>query len=412
MSQLNSKKITGWTIGLIILVSIIFYFSWVNQAPSNSPTTKTEIFSVEKRDILDTIREIGTVDIGKMIIANTPIATKLKKIYVKQNDTVKKGQLLFTLDNTDLVTAEKESKAVLDKAKEDLDKLKKQPDSETRNQAETAYIQASTAFVNSERALKTNEELYKEGFISQVTYQQSKEDGDISKRKFDLAKQAYDKAMKPASKDAITQAETLVDKAKKDLEKVQDQLSQCEYKSPMDGKILDCYIKPMDWELHPDGIPLAQGNAIVRIGDTHRAYVRIDIFESEIRKVALGQKALVTSETLGDQQLSGEVTEIGSFAMPVGNLRKFPVTLKIDSSNAELKPGTSVEVKLIVSERKSVPSIPLRCLLDDKGKPMVKVLRDNKRDFAYVNTGLDDGDYIEITKGLSVGDRVLAEEAK
>lgn len=408
----KTKRITAWTTGLILLVSAIIYFSWVNQAPSNSPTTKTEVIPVQTRDIQDTIREIGTVDIGKMAIASAPIATKLTKINVKQGDKVLKGQVLFLLDTSELLTEEKEAQAVIDKAKTDLDKLKKQPDTNDVGQAETAYVQASTNFLNAQRAMKTNDQLYKENFLSQVAWQQSKDDLDIAKRKLDLALETYDKATAVPPKEDIAKAETDIEKGKQDLKKIQDQLDLCNYKAPFNATVLDCYIKPLDWEIHPDGVPLAQGNAIVRLGDTRQATVHVDIFESEIGKVSHGQKALITSDTFGKKEFTGSVDEIGSFAVPVGNLRKFPVSVKVNSENVEFKPGTSVEVKLITGERKSVPAIPLRCVQEDNGLMRVTLLKDEKREFVNVTTGLDDGQYIEIVKGLSVGDKVLAEQAK
>src|SRR5208283_1906178 len=146
-----------------------------------------------------------------------------------------------------------------------------------------------------------------------------------------------------------------------------------------------------DWEIHPDGVPLAQGNAVVRLGDPKQVLIHLDIFESEIGKVSREQKAIITSDTLGKKEFHGVVDEIGSFAVPVGNLRKFPVSIKVNSDNVEFKPGTSVEVKLITGERKSVPAIPLRCVQEDNGNLRVTVPRGEKREFINVTTGLDDG---------------------
>jgi HlyD family secretion protein len=408
----GSRRISTWTTTLILLAVAIIYFTWVNQAPSNAPTTKIEVVPVQTRDIQDTILEMGTVDIGKMVIASAPVATKLMKINVKQGDKVQKGQVLFLLDKSELLTDEKEAQSVMDKAKTDLDKLKKQPEANDVGQAETAYVQASTSFLNAQQTMKTNEQLFKENFLSQVAYQQSKDDWDIAKRKLDLARQAYDKATEVPPREDIAKAEADVEKAKQDLKKVEDQLDICEYKAPFNATVLDCYIKPLDWEIHPDGVPLAKGNAVVRIGDPKQAMINIDIFESEIGKVSHGQKAVITSDTLGKKEFHGVVDEIGSFAVPAGNLRKFPVSIKVNSDNVEFKPGTSVEVKLITGERKSVPAIPLRCVQEDNGNLRVTVLRGEKREFVNVTTGLDDGKYIEIVKGLSVGDRVIAEQEK
>jgi HlyD family secretion protein len=233
----------------------------------------------------------------------------------------------------------------------------------------------------------------------------------LAKRKLELGRQSYKKASEPAPKEELEKAEITIEKAQQELKKLKEPLEDCEYKAPFSGTVLDSYIRPVDWEIHPEGIPLAQGNAILRLGDTREVKVRMEVFENEIGKVALEQKAIISSDSWKDHELTGRVTEVGSSAIPVGNLKKFPIVISLQDSGREFRPGSSVEVKLITGERKSVLAIPLKSLSEEEGKQKVTLLQNEKRSPTYITTGLDDGQYVEVIHGLSSGDKIIAPQA-
>lgn len=152
--------------------------------------------------------------------------------------------------------------------------------------------------------------------------------------------------------------------------------------------------------------------SVVTIAGEGDLEIQANVPESDIVKVALGQKADATLDAFAAQDIfSSEVIEIEPSATVIQDVVYYKVKLKFPTPDSKFKNGMSADVDIHTAEKDNVVFISERAIKDDGGRKYVEILKDEKNniiDRAYVSTGLkgDDG-LIEITSGLSGGENVI-----
>jgi HlyD family secretion protein len=169
--------------------------------------------------------------------------------------------------------------------------------------------------------------------------------------------------------------------------------------------------------------------------------VEVLVDETDIRNVALGAGAEVRVDALQDVKIAGEVTEIGSSAVPRGvatgtnQAKDFKVTITLKDPPTSLRPGLNATADITTAQKKGVLSVPIQAVvvrtLSKEGKivdPSAVEASDGDRaappekgdekegvfvmgaglvSFRPVKTGILGDTEIEITSGLSEGDEIV-----
>lgn len=172
-----------------------------------------------------------------------------------------------------------------------------------------------------------------------------------------------------------------------------------------------------------DALSGAAGNANVSyspyesiaftVRKTDRMKVQVSIDEQDILLLSKGQKADVTLDALEGQTFEGTVTEIGADAETGSGSAKYPVTIEIDSAD-DMKFGMSAEVTVKVGEAADVLVIPMDALQQEGETTFVYTEEADDGTLGgkkNVETGLSDGENVEITSGLSDGDTIYYQKA-
>ncbi len=149
------------------------------------------------------------------------------------------------------------------------------------------------------------------------------------------------------------------------------------------------------------------------IRKTDRMKVQVSIDEQDILLLSKGQKADVTLDALEGQTFEGTVTEIGADAETGSGSAKYPVTIEIDSAD-KMKFGMSAEVAVKVGEAADVLVIPMEALQQEGETTFVYTEEADDGTLGgkkNVETGLSDGENVEITSGLSEGDTIYYQKA-
>ena len=146
---------------------------------------------------------------------------------------------------------------------------------------------------------------------------------------------------------------------------------------------------------------------------TDRMKVQVSIDEQDILLLSKGQKADVTLDALEGQTFEGTVTEIGADAETGSGSAKYPVAIEIDSAD-NMKFGMSAEVTVKVGEAADVLVIPMDALQQEGETTFVYTEEADDGTLGgkkNVETGLSDGENVEITSGLSDGDTIYYQKA-
>ena len=263
---------------------------------------------------------------GNKLSISSKILGRITQLNVDEGDTVKHGQLLVQLDDTDLRAKEEQAKALLELANESI------------NLAKVNLQKALDDFDRAEKQFK---------------------DKIIPKEQYDHKQKAYEAAKAEYNIDL-----TKIGTAKAQLNVISTDLNNTKIFAPMDGVVAK------RWVLSGDVI--SPGQPIFTIYNLKDVWVEADLEETKLASIHIGDKAEISVDTYPDREFEGEIFQIGSstasqFSLippsnAAGNFTKItqrvPVKISIrqvkvkgqeDPSNGiSLLPGMSVEIKVKV----------------------------------------------------------------
>lgn len=192
-----------------------------------------------------------------------------------------------------------------------------------------------------------------------------------------------------------------VNVARLQVEQAQDQLDNASVRSVIDGEVLEVDVRP--------GELVAQGTVTALVADMDHTQVQAVFADQDAATVSPGMEVELYGGCLGDQTVSGTVTEIKprseTVATATGTRTTATVTIAPEAGVRLSRLGATVNLR-IVTGRKSALGVPLEALAQDSSGLYVFVIRGNRAYKATVKVGELDDTCAEITSGIRSGDIV------
>lgn len=407
----------------------------VQQSKKNVTTVQTG--KVIREDLASVVSASGEIKPKTYVNIGAQGYGKIVKLFVKEGEVVKRGQMLAQLENIQSAADVAAQRANLTA-------------SETDAMAQDAGIQTAVADLKRAQADKEQKELdYRRAedlFKAQLI---AKSDYDARKAAYDVAvaQLAQSEAKIVQSKAQRESAVGRVSQAKATLTRYSDMLSKTVYAAPFDGIITNLPVR--EGESVVVGIQNAPGSTLMTIADMSVITAEVRVDETDIVNVKLNQPAEVTIDALPNQTFKGRVTEIGDQAIirssgvatsqsTTGSTeaKDFKVVVTLDTPPQNLRPGLSTTAKITTASKSSTLAIPIQALtirtpadlVDPKDKKSassnnsqvskskekeeitgVFVLdkTTKKAQFKPVQTGITGNTDIEVTNGLNEGDEIV-----
>ncbi len=426
----KSKKI-AIAIGAVVVLAAIVGFT-VQQSHKGVVTVQTG--KVVREDIASTVTGSGEIKPKVYVNIGSNAFAKITKLYVKEGDLVKKGQMLATLDNIQSAADVAANASALDSSRTDA--LAAQA---AVNTSVADLTQAQAEFERAKLDYDRNKSLYDDKLIAKADY-------DTKNAAFETAKAqlAQAKAKLAQARAQLTSAQGHISMNAANLRRVTDVLSKTEYRAPFDGIITNLPVR--EGETVVVGIQNAPGSTLMTIADTSVMTAEVKVDETDIVNVKIGQPAEVTIDALPKQKFKGVVTEIGRNAVlrstgvstaqttTTGQEAKdFKVVVALQDPPPDLLPGLSSTAHITTATRTAALSIPIQALTirqrgelapagKDKDKVQaaapptgnpkeelqgVFVIRSKDAEFVPVTTGISGATDIEVTDGLKQGDEIV-----
>lgn len=141
------------------------------------------------------------------------------------------------------------------------------------------------------------------------------------------------------------------------------------------------------------------------IGDFDPLYAVINIPERQIGAVREGQRVVVALESMAGKDFSGRVKRISPVVDAAsGTIR---ITVELDQSDQALKPGMFATLSLPIRTKESALAVPKKAVILERESELVFVFKEGRAVRTSVTLGLSEGDWVEITSGLSQGELVI-----
>lgn len=427
---MSVKKILIIVGGVIAALAVVGFS--VNQTQKSVVTVQTA--KVSRLELLSSyVTASGEVKPKTFVNVGANAMGRITKLMVKEGEKVKRGQVLAQLENIQSAADVAAMRATLQS-------------NETDTVAAEAALKTSSAQLNSSTAdaarskmdFERAEKLYKDQLIAKAEYDAKKAAYEVSS-----AVVAQDHARVAQAKAQVDSAHGRINTARAQLARASDVLNKTTYSAPFDGTVTNLPVR--EGETVVMGIQNSPGSTLMTIADMSVITTEVQVDETDIVNVKLGQQADITIDALPGKTFKGEVTQIGDNAIIRSSglatsqsntssqeAKDFKVTITLKNPPENLRPGLSATAKITTGTRANAVTIPIQALtirdkedLEAQKKKAAKatapagpkkqkeeiqgvfVIRNKKAEFVPVETGLTGTTDIEVKTGLREGDEII-----
>ncbi len=427
------RKKWPWVVGLLVVLGVAAgAYSRSRQEKGTLITAET----VQQRDLEAIVSASGKIDPKRSVNISAQAMGRVTRIGVREGDRVTAGQFLLQIDPVAVESAVRRDEAAVAGARTGLE--------QSRVQVQSAQAGLDVA----RQALKRQRELWEGGLTTRENVE--KAEADVQMRESDLNARTQE----------IKTREEQVHQQEAGLVSSRYNLSQARFVSPFDGIVTRRNIE--EGENVVVGTMNNAGTVLLTVADMSVIEAEVEVDETDVPLVEIGQKATVTIDAIDGKTFSGRVTEIGNSPIqppsgqaPTGTgprtATNFKVTITLDEAAPEIRPGFTCTADISTASKSNVVSVPIQALTVreleyDKagvlvpklrpppasrwsfGRPAetaataptelpvghtrkevegVFVVKNGKAAFVPVEVGIAGERYFEVLKGLSQGDRVI-----
>lgn len=348
--------------------------------------TEVQMAQVGREDVQAKVSANGKIQAQKKVDISATIPGQITRLAVEEGDRVTKGQFLLQIDAVNPRAAARSNEFSMQALRNDVES------------ARAALAQARDDLNRAERNFKA-------GIIPAADLERAR----ISVRTSEAAVQA---------------AERRVLQAGASLEGARDTLAKTTIRSPMDGIVTARRVE--EGEVAVIGVQNSPGTVLLTISDMSAVEAELEVDETSIPNVKLGQEARVRLDAYPNQTFRGVVAEVGSSPLvnAANQAIKFLVKVRLEDPPADIKPGLSARADILTGFRANAVVVPLQALVvrEAEGKPAQGDTSRRDQEGVYLvdggtaggkvrfqplETGLIGDLSIEVEKGLKGGETVV-----
>lgn len=321
---------------------------------------------------------------------------KIQKVHVTVGQKVQKGDVLLTIDGTDLNKNIEQARVSLETAQRSYESAVGGNVASQINQLENAVTNAQLGYDEAKRNYDMYYELYQAETITEDQFKkielsllQAEQGLQAAQNTLEITKnQVIPESQKLAAQN-VSQAQVAYDTAKSNLSKLT-------ITAPVSGTITTSNFKT--------GEMIAQSAPAFVISNLGTLKVELQVTETDVTKFKQGNKVDVT---ISDSDIKGTVAEVGK--VPNAQTGLYTIDITVDNSNGNFLAGMAAEVKLVAEQSQGTLLVAKNAVFEEEGQKYVYVCKDKLAVKTPVETGLTNVDTIEITNGITSGDVVVIE---
>jgi HlyD family secretion protein len=349
---------------------------------------------VELRDLVQVVTASGNIRARRTVDVSSEVSAKVAQLLIDEGDDVVRGQVLLRLEPDLYQAAVSRNEASL-------------------AQAEAQQTQQEANLLQAERDL------------NRLLSLRARDSLLVSGLQVDDARTRVDIAVA-----TVSSSEHGVAQWRASVEEAEDQLSKTIFRAPMDGKVTRLNVE--EGQTVIIGTMNNPGSLVLTISDLSVIEVVVQVDETDVPGISLGDSAFIRIDAFGDQEFSGRVTEIGNSAINPPTQQAagqqaaidFEVVMTLDVNEALLRPDLSATADIVTETRWDALAVPIIALTvreeerdssqaaseDDELEDVegVFIVVDGIVTFTPVEVGIAGEEFFEILSGVSVGDTLVS----
>ncbi len=308
-------------------------FVTLSVAKKRQPSVEVRLEKVGRRDLVSLVTASGKIQPKRSVDVSSDITGRIVNLPVVEGQSVERGQVLVHIDPAQYQANVERSQAVLASAQANA------------NQARANRDQAERSFVRARDIRAQNQQL-----VSQEALEQAQTQREIALANFDAAERG-------------------VDQSQAALREAQDQLRKTIILAPMSGRITRLAVE--EGEVAVPGTFSRETGLLMTISDLSVIETRVQVDETDVVRVHLGDSAEVSIDAFPDTTFTGHVTKIGDSSIRAGGggglttseqAVDFEVVITLDNPPRNVRPDLSATARIITDTRHQVLTVPIIAL--------------------------------------------------
>jgi HlyD family secretion protein len=292
-------------VGVIAIVATLVAVSRGGHASASaSPAASREPSATSVPDI---VAAPGRVEpVSEEIEVGIELSGRLREVLVEEGDRVRRGQVLARLESADFVARLASAEARRSVARAELERLVNGARVEERREASATVEQAEATLTQADAQAARSRALFAQRVVSRDELDQSERNARVARARLDEMRERFNTVNADARADERRRAEAAVRLADAQVAEARAFVAKTDIRSPIDGVVLHKH--------HNAGESLSvdSPNAVIfTLGDTRVLRVRVEVDETDVADVALGQPAWVTADAYGTRRFAGRVVRVG-----------------------------------------------------------------------------------------------------
>ncbi|RYD57853.1 MAG: HlyD family efflux transporter periplasmic adaptor subunit [Sphingobacteriales bacterium] len=405
------KKTLWWIVGGCVAALVVLLIIVKNNKKTG---TKVAVEKTATHTITESVTASGKIYPETEVKISPEVSGEIIELHIQEGDSVSKGNLLVRINPAIYSSMVTQAQASVSETRARV--------SNSREMVQQSRAQYEQALHNYER----NQKLYKDKVISAMEFEQAE------------ASYLSSKASYEASKANVSGGQYGVQGASAGLSQARENLRKTTIFAPRSGIISQLNVKLGERVV---GTAQMAGTEMLTIADMSRIEVRVDVSETDIAKVKIGDTTIIEADAYRNRKFTGLVSKVGvssnkSGAMSTDQVTNYTVHILIlPESYADLaaslsrgkfvfKPGMSASVDIHTRRERNILSVPVNAVTtrdwpdsmkkEDAGsfvdlRQVVFVYNNStkKVELRDVKTGIQDNQYIQILEGLKPGEEVV-----
>jgi HlyD family secretion protein len=369
------KKLLIGAVVLVALGGIVFASL---RAQGRGKGAKVYAEEVARRDVAQVVKATGELQPRIKVNISAHVVGKIDKLYVREGDFIARGKPFLHLEEQAFLAVRDQWSAQLRSAK-------------------TAVQQAEVSLADSRVKLARAQKLRSVG----ISTQQDLEAAQLAETSARLALDSAHEAVRQTDANLI---------------KAQDDLTKTTIYAPLTGRVITLNAK--EGEVVVSGTMNNSASVIAIIADMSEILAEVDVDETEIVAVKLGQVTTLRVDALPAKEYHGKVVEVGSSGYNRANqpdVTFFKVKVLLEKPDSDLRASMSVRAEINTAAHTNALVVPIQAIVerqpvgakdDAKEIKVVFVIEGGKAHQHPVTTGISDEARVELASGVKPGDKV------
>jgi HlyD family secretion protein len=381
-----------WVTALAILAAVAALAAFVTHHDDSVPV-RTAV--VEQGNIRSLVSTNGKIEPVNNFEAHAPVSTSVRRVLVKEGDSVKKGQLLLVLDDADARAQAAHAETQLRGAQADLSAAERGGSQEEVLSLDAQLVKAGTDRDSAQRNLDALKKLEQKGAASA---------GEVREAENALARADAQltflrrKQTRRYSNAELARVEAQRTEAQATGDAAQDVLAKSNVRAPFDGIVYSLPAK--------QGGFVAAGDLLLQVADLRKVLLRTFVDEPDVGRLAPGDPIEITWDAVPGRVWRATVTAIPSTVILHGSRNVGETASIVDNEDLKLLPNINVGVTIVSAEHDNVLVVPREAVRTDDTKPYVLLVTGNLLKRRDVEISLSNLTQVEIARGLSAKDVV------